>query len=98
MPFVYQVRKEKGSGQSEIVLMGLNALIAFGYGYSLIKGLYGLAWVSVITVLYAFIFLSLATYLFLGPAEPLFHRAQGPGTSLALFRQPANQAAGLRHQ
>ena len=64
VPFIYQVRKEKSSGQNEIILMGLNALIAFGYGYSMIKDLYGLVWVSVITVLYACVFLSMATYLF----------------------------------
>lgn len=63
VPFTYQVRKGEQSGNREIVLMGLNAVFAFGYGYVMIKGLYGVAWVSVITALYAAVFLGMATYL-----------------------------------
>jgi uncharacterized membrane protein len=63
VPFIYQVRKSAGAGNREIVLMGLNAVFAFGYGYAMIKGLYGVAWVGILTVLYASVFLAMATYL-----------------------------------
>ena len=64
VPFAYQVRKGAQSDGREILLMGLNSLIAFGYGYVMIKALYGLVWVSIISVFYAFVFLSLATWLY----------------------------------
>jgi uncharacterized membrane protein len=63
VPFIYQVRKGGRSDGRELVLMGVNAFIAFCYGYFMIKGLYGIVWVSVITVFYASVFLSMATYL-----------------------------------
>jgi hypothetical protein len=63
-PFAYQVRKVERFNGRELVLIGLNAFIAFAYGYAMIKGLYGLAWVSIITIFYAFVFLSMATYLY----------------------------------
>jgi uncharacterized membrane protein len=63
VPFTYQVRKGGRSDGREIVLMGVNAFIAFCYGYFMIKGLYGIVWVSVITVFYASVFLAMATYL-----------------------------------
>ena len=64
VPFISQVRRGERSHGHELVLMGLNAIIAFGYSYGMIKGLYGVAWVSVISVLYACVFLSMATYLY----------------------------------
>ena len=64
VPFTYQVRKAERSGGRELALMGVNAFIAFGYGYVMIEQLYGVAWVSIITVSYACIFLSMATYLY----------------------------------
>jgi len=64
VPFAYQVRKGGHSGGRELALMGINSLLAFGYGFVMIRGLYGIAWVSVITVFYACVFLSLATYLY----------------------------------
>jgi uncharacterized membrane protein len=63
VPFTYQVRKGGRSDERELVLMGINAFIAFGYGFFMIRGLYGVAWVSVITIFYASVFLSMATYL-----------------------------------
>jgi uncharacterized membrane protein len=64
VPFVSQVRSGGRSDGREFVLMGLNSLLAFGYSYVMIKGAYGTAWVSVISVLYAAVFLGLATYLY----------------------------------
>lgn len=64
VPFAYEVRKSEKPEGIGLVLMGINAFIAFGYGYAMIKGLYAVAWVSIITVLYACMFLSLATYLY----------------------------------
>ncbi len=64
VPFTYQVRMGGHSDNRELLLMGANSLLAFGYGYVMIRDLYGLAWVSVVTVFYACIFLSLATYLY----------------------------------
>lgn len=64
VPFTYQVRKGGRSDERELVLMGINAFIAFGYGFFMIRGLYGIVWVSVITIFYASVFLSMATYLF----------------------------------
>jgi uncharacterized membrane protein len=64
VPFAYQVRKGGHSEGRELALMGINSLLAFGYGYAMIRGLYGITWVSVITVFYACVFLSLATYLY----------------------------------
>lgn len=63
VPFTYQVRKGGRSDERELVLMGINAFIAFGYGFFMIRGLYGVVWVSVITIFYASVFLSMATYL-----------------------------------
>lgn len=64
VPFTYQVREGGHSDGREFVLMGINSLLAFGYGYVMIRDLYGLAWVSIISVFYAGVFLSLATYLY----------------------------------
>jgi uncharacterized membrane protein len=64
VPFIYQVREGGHSDGREFVLMGINSLLAFGYGYVMIRDLYGLAWVSIISVFYAAVFLSLATYLY----------------------------------
>lgn len=63
VPFAYQVRKGGRSDERDLVLMGINAFIAFGYGFFMIRGLYGIVWVSVITIFYASVFLSMATYL-----------------------------------
>jgi len=64
IPFAYQVRKGGRSDSRELVLMGINAFLAFAYSYAMIRGLYGVAWVSIITIFYACIFLSMATYLY----------------------------------
>jgi uncharacterized membrane protein len=64
VPFIYQIRKGGRSDERELILMGINAFIAFGYGFFMVRGLYGVVWVSVITVFYAIVFLSMATYLF----------------------------------
>jgi len=64
VPFMYQIRVGGHSDEKELVLMSVNSLLAFGYGYVMIRDLYGLAWVSIITVFYAGVFLSLATYLY----------------------------------
>jgi len=64
VPFTYQVRQGGPSGNRELVLMGINAFIAFSYNYVMIRDVYGVAWVSIITVLYACVFLSMASYLY----------------------------------
>ncbi len=64
VPFTYQVRKGEGSAGREIALMGINAFIAFAYGYFMIRELYGVPWVSIITIFYAAVSLSMASYLF----------------------------------
>ncbi|MDQ1331786.1 MAG: hypothetical protein QG578_2054, partial [Thermodesulfobacteriota bacterium] len=62
--FIYQVRRGGRSGNRELVLIGINAFIAFAYNYIMIREMYGVAWVSIITVLYACIFLFMASYLY----------------------------------
>ena len=64
VPFTYQVRKAERSDGRELALMGANAFIAFGYCYAMIEHVYGVAWVSIITVSYACVFLGMATYLY----------------------------------
>jgi uncharacterized membrane protein len=64
VPFTYQIREGGHSDRREFVLMGINSALAFGYGYVMIRDLYGLVWVSIISVFYAVVFLSLATYLY----------------------------------
>lgn len=64
VPFLYQVRKGEGSKSQEIALMGFNAFLAFTYGYFMIKELYGVPWVSIITIFYAATSLFMASYLY----------------------------------
>jgi uncharacterized membrane protein len=64
IPFIYEIRKGDGTLSREIALVGLNAFFAFGYCYVMIKDLYGVSWVSIITLLYAAVSLSLASYVF----------------------------------
>jgi len=64
VPFIYQVRQGGHSDNRELIMMGVNAFIAFAFNYVMIRDVYGAAWVSVITILYACVFLSMATYLY----------------------------------
>jgi uncharacterized membrane protein len=64
IPFAYQFRRVDGEKPGELGIMTLNALIAFGYGFWMIKEYAGIQWVSLVTVLYAVIFLGMATILY----------------------------------
>lgn len=62
-PFISELMSaESPKGECYSVLL-MNSFIAFGFNYSMIKNLYGLEWVSLISVAYAAIFLFMAAEL-----------------------------------
>ncbi len=71
VPFTYRVRQGGHSNNRELLMMGINAFIAFGYNYVMIRDVYGVAWVSIITVFYACVFLSMASFLYRHGQETL---------------------------
>lgn len=63
-PFAYQFVREGGEEKKGINIMVPNSFIAFGYSYAMVRDHFSLAWVSVISVFYAVVFLSMASYLY----------------------------------
>lgn len=63
MPFAYQFLRSARKQFKGLLIIAPNSFIAFGYSYEMIKGYAGIEWVSVVTVFYAVVFLSMATYL-----------------------------------
>jgi len=63
-PFAYQLIRKSSEKLRGAVIMVPNAFIAFGFSYGMIADRFTSAWVSVITLFYALVFLSLATYLY----------------------------------
>lgn len=64
VPLVYQFVRGRGDGIKGLSIMMLNSMITFGYSYFMIRERYSLAWVSAATIFYAFVFLSMASYLY----------------------------------
>lgn len=64
IPFAYQLIKTTSEKMNGFYIMILNSFFAFGYGYFMIKQRFAIEWVSVITILYSIIFLSMANYLY----------------------------------
>lgn len=63
-PFAYEfvtARHEKGKG---LVILSSNSFVAFGFSYFMIKQLFSVEWVGVITLLYSAVFLLLASVFF----------------------------------
>lgn len=63
-PFAYQFVREGGEEKKGINIMVPNSFIAFGYSYVMVRDHFSLAWVSVISIFYAVVFLSMASYLY----------------------------------
>lgn len=64
IPFAYQffrIGREQITGS---LIITLNSFIAFGFSYFMIRERFSLEWVSVITILYAVVFLAMASYLY----------------------------------
>lgn len=64
IPFAYQFYREESEKARGFLILTPNSFIAFGFSYYMIRGLYSLEWVSVITIFYAVVFLLMASYLF----------------------------------
>ncbi|MDY6972767.1 MAG: DUF2339 domain-containing protein, partial [Thermodesulfobacteriota bacterium] len=64
VPFVYHLLKEHGKQLRGIELTMPNAFIAFGYSFAMIKGHYSVEFVSIVTLIYAAIFLWMARFIF----------------------------------
>lgn len=62
-PFAYQFVREDHEELKGVVIMVPNSLIAFAFSYGMIKSHFSLPWVSVITIFYALVFLSMASSL-----------------------------------
>jgi|GEM_PF-1094899 len=64
IPYIYQVFRDIKEDTKAFHIMLPNTLLAFGFSYHMIKAAYCVEWVSVITLLYAAVFLYMASYLF----------------------------------
>lgn len=64
IPFIYQFFRAESEKIKGFLIIIPNSFIAFGFSYFMIKEYFSLEWVSVITVLYAVVFLLMATYLY----------------------------------
>lgn len=60
VPFVYYLGRE-GFALRGMGLLGPNAFIAFGFSYAAVTGFAGREWMSVVCVLYALLFIGMAT-------------------------------------
>jgi uncharacterized membrane protein len=63
VPFAYQFLRNDMEKLRGFLIMAPNAFIAFGYSFSLIKHRFSLPWVSIVTLFYTLVFLSLASFL-----------------------------------
>ncbi len=64
IPFAYQFLREKSDGIKGFLIITPNSFLAFGFSYFMIRERFSLEWVSVITILYAVVFLLMASYLY----------------------------------
>ncbi|MEW6600418.1 MAG: DUF2339 domain-containing protein [Nitrospirota bacterium] len=64
IPFAYQLSMKYKESLRGFLIMTPNSFAAFGYSYFMIKEHFSLEWVSVITILYSLVFLSMASYLY----------------------------------
>jgi uncharacterized membrane protein len=63
-PFAYQFFRKSSEQVRGFTILILNSLFAFGYSYAMVRGHFSLPWVSVISLFYTLVFLSLATFLY----------------------------------
>jgi uncharacterized membrane protein len=63
-PFAYQFFRKSSEQVRGFTILILNSLFAFGYSYAMIRDHFSLPWVSVISLFYTLVFLSLATFLY----------------------------------
>lgn len=63
LPFAYQFMSSAQRQLKGFLIIAPNSFITFGYSYAMIRGYAGQEWVSVISVSYALVFLTMATYL-----------------------------------
>ncbi|MBN2009770.1 DUF2339 domain-containing protein [candidate division KSB1 bacterium] len=64
VPFAYHMLREHGNRLQSIGLITPNAFIAFGYSFAMIKAYSSLEMVSVVTLIYAAIFLYMAQHIY----------------------------------
>jgi uncharacterized membrane protein len=64
MPFAYGFFRLKSEKISGFLIITPNSFIAFGYSYFMIEGFFSQEWVSVVSVIYAVVFLLMASYLY----------------------------------
>jgi len=64
IPFLYQFAKKKEDSLIGFSIITPNAFIAFGYSYAMISTKYTVEWVGVVSILYAAVFLFMATFLY----------------------------------
>lgn len=64
VPFFSRLRSEEPVAGRDIALLGVNAVLGFGFSYVMITERFGLAWVSIVSLAYAAVFLSQATHLY----------------------------------
>lgn len=64
IPFAYQFFRVESEKLKGFLIIIPNSFIAFGFSYFMIRQYFSLEWVSVITILYALVFLSMASYLY----------------------------------
>ena len=62
-PFAYQFLRETRERARGYLIMGPNSFLAFAYSYAMITDRFSLPWVSVVSLVYATVFLSMASFL-----------------------------------
>ncbi|MCI4624595.1 MAG: DUF2339 domain-containing protein [Candidatus Magnetoovum sp. WYHC-5] len=65
VPFAYQFLKAQKESLKGFIIITPNSLIAFSYSYFMVADFKSVEWVSVISLFYAFSFLSMAYFLYL---------------------------------
>lgn len=64
IPFAYQFLREKRDDIKGFLIITPNSFLAFAFSYFMIRERFSLEWVSIITILYAVVFLLMASYLY----------------------------------
>jgi uncharacterized membrane protein len=62
-PFAYQFLRESRERARGYLIMVPNSFLAFAYSYDMIEDRFSLPWVSVVSLLYAAVFLTMASFL-----------------------------------
>ena len=73
IPFAYQLRENITEKMNGFYIMMFNSFIVFAYSFFMIKQRFAVEWVSVVTIIYAAIFLLMANYLY----KKNMHRIDG---------------------